>query len=271
MELRGLQELIRVVAALRDPAGGCPWDRAQDHRTLMPYALEEVHEFLESLETVGADSPDTWEELGDVLFQVVLHSQLLAERKLTNLDDIADHTAKKLIERHPHVFDPNSPKFSTPEEVNRAWEQLKEKRRAAKPAAAQATPTRAARLKAIPRSLPSLQRAARIGEKAASFRFDWPDAPSVWAKVREEVGEFETATSEAHAQEEMGDLLFTLAQYARKRRWDPETLVNAATTKMLIRMERMEALIQQAGQDWDQLSHESLEEYWEKAKKHERE
>ncbi|MBS1985246.1 MAG: nucleoside triphosphate pyrophosphohydrolase [Bdellovibrionales bacterium] len=260
-QLTGIQKLIDTVRALRDPATGCPWDRAQTHETLKPYALEEVHEFIESLEDQGPDSPHTWEELGDVLFQVVLHAQLLSERGLTHLDQLAGNTADKLVQRHPHVFDPQAPKFSTPQEVNQAWEKLKARKKSAQ--------TRAQRVASVPKSLPSLQRAARIGEKAASFGFDWQNAQQVLDKVREEMQELDESlleAGEAHAQEEFGDLLFALAQFARKRRWDPEALLAQASRKFLGRFAAMEKSIEKGTQKWDEMSLAELESHWVKAK-----
>lgn len=262
--LPGLQSLIETVRRLRDPQGGCPWDRAQTHHTLKPYALEEVHEFLESLDRKGADAPETWEELGDVLFQVVLHSQLLSERGLTTLDGIAAQTSAKLVERHPHVFDPKAERFQTPEEVNRAWERLKAQRKAGQPPA-----SRASRVSNVPRSLPSLQQASRVGEKAASLGFDWARAEDVLPKLHEELAELEADQGdEKRAQEELGDLLFAAAQYARKRKWDPEACLSTAVRKFLGRFETMEELILREGQDWDRLGLEGLERYWQAAKRH---
>jgi MazG family protein len=255
--LPGLQKLIETVRALRDPTNGCPWDRAQTHASLKPYALEEVHEFVDSLDKQGADSPETWEELGDVLFQVVLHSQLLSERKLTHLDAIAGNTAAKLIQRHPHVFDPQAPKFKTPEEVNKAWEQLKAQKKKDQP-----PQSRTQRISNVPKSLPALQRAARIGEKAASLGFDWKNPSDVLAKVREEAQELAEAKGETHAQEECGDLLFAIAQYARKKKWDPEALLTQASQKFLGRFERLEKAVEAAHQDWDKLSIEELDAHW---------
>lgn len=264
-DLPGLRALIQTVAELRHPERGCPWDREQNHDTLKPYALEEVHEFLEALSAHGPDSPETWEELGDVLFQVVLHAQLLSERNKIDLDGLASGVARKLVERHPHVFDPNGPRFKTSAEVNKAWEQLKAARKAAQPAAAPIS--RAERVASVPRSLPALQRAARVGEKAAAFRFDWPNAEAVLAKVDEEVAEFKQASTETHAQEEFGDLLFALAQYARLRRWDPEAILTAATNKFLGRFRALETEVERQGRNWDQLSLDDLEATWQKIKK----
>lgn len=260
--LPGLSQLISTVKALRDPKTGCPWDRAQDHQSLKPYALEEVHEFIDSLDELGPNAPHTWEELGDVLFQVVLHSQLLSERHLTDLDTIAAQTAAKLIERHPHVFDPKGPRYSTPDEVNKAWEQLKAKLKG-KEKSATPPPTRAQRVANVPKSLPSLQRAARIGEKAGSLGFDWNTPQEVMAKVQEELQELlEAQANETHAQEEFGDLLFALSQYARKRHWDPEALVGQASQKFLKRFAAMEARIEASGIPWESHSLEDLEAQW---------
>jgi MazG family protein len=257
--LPGVSTLLQVMKQLRDPKQGCPWDRAQTLNSLVPYFIEELYEYLEALQIHGPQAPQTWEELGDVLFQIVFHCQILEEQQLISLDQIAQNLADKLQKRHPHVFDSNGPRFDNPESVNRAWEGLKK---------SPATP--AERLSSIPPSIPALQRASRIGEKAAGFGFDWNSPAQVFEKVEEEFQELATAKDDSHAQEEFGDLMFALAQYARKRGWDPETLTRAANQKFLRRFQSMEVLMSQEGASWKQQNTESLERYWAMAKKQEK-
>ena len=276
--MSGILDLIQRVKALRSPGSGCPWDLAQSHESLAPYFTEEVAEFLDALDRQGPNSPHTWEELGDVLFQVVLHAQLLSEQGRPGFDEIASKTAEKIVDRHPHVFDPNHPRFETPEQVNKAWEQIKASRRAAQANAAlargetpalQSNPTPFQVVDSVPRSLPALQRAARLGEKASSFGFDWPDAASVFPKVDEEFREFVEARAEGETREkeELGDLFFVLAQYARKRGWHPEQIVAQANEKFLGRYRNMDEVIARAGKSWGDYSPEELEEIWQIAKR----
>jgi ATP diphosphatase len=255
--LPGFDKLLQVLKIMRDPTQGCPWTRAQTHNTLLPYFAEELHEFQDALEERGPSDPETWEELGDVLYQVSLHAQLLEEAGRTSFDQIAGRLAQKVIDRHPHVFDPSHPKFTTAAEANRAWEQLKAEQRKGKP-----LPSRADRLAGIPRSLASLQRAARIGEKAMSFAFDWPNPEQVLEKVKEELAELEAAQSNDQQQEELGDLFFGLAQYARKKGWDPEAIVRASNEKFLRRFRAMEAIINSSDQPWEQRDLAQLEAAW---------
>jgi ATP diphosphatase len=258
----GITKLIKTVQKLRSKDEGCPWDLAQSHESLAPYFREEVCEFLDDLQMRGPKSPKTWEELGDVLFQVVLHSQLLNEEGLTNFDEIAGRCAEKLIVRHPHVFEPNHPRFRTPDEVNKAWEELK--RKSAKPSEVVSI---AAQMGAVSQALPQLQRAARIGEKAASFGFDWSKSSDVLAKMSEEMKELvEAAGDDKKAGEEWGDLLFAAAQYARWRKWDPEALLQAACQKFLGRISYMETQMQADEISWDKCSPQTKEQYWNKAK-----
>lgn len=267
--MEGLEKLIKVVAALRDPQSGCPWDLEQDHLSLLPYFFEELHEFREALESRGPGHADTAEELGDVLYQIVLHAQLLNEKSYRDLDQIAAATAEKVRRRHPHVFDPSFPRFKTGAEVTANWEKIKAASRQEAPAAP-STPaapplplSATARLRDIPRGLGALQRAARIGEKAAGFDFDWSDAPEVWEKVEEEFQEVKAEfANEKALREELGDLLFVLAQFARKRGWDPEAILHEANQKFLGRFEGMEKILEQAGVPVMQAGRSRLEAAW---------
>mgnify|MGYP000950729296 CR=1 FL=1 len=259
------EELIQRIKSLRDPQTGCPWDIEQTHASLTPYFLEEVHEFLDALERHGPSSAKTWEELGDVLFQVALHAELLSEKGHTDLAQVARRLAEKIVERHPHVFDPTAPRYGSADEVNRAWERLKSQRKAASGAPA---PNLFERLDEIPRSLPALQRAARMGEKAASFGFDWPNAEEVRPKILEEFQEWTEAQTqgEEREREELGDLLFAIAQYCRLKKWTPESLLHGASDKFLGRMQGLQSLLDEQGLRWETESLESLEAFYQQAK-----
>ncbi len=268
--LPGMQKLLSVMRSLRGAERGCPWDKQQTHESLLPYLLEEAAEYREAILTLGPQNQDTLLELGDVLFQVVFHAQLLEEKGISHFDAIAENIAHKLIHRHPHVFDPNHPPFQTPEQVSRAWESLKAAQKAQQSLhSAPQTNTRSQRVSGVPKGLPSLQRAARTGEKAASFGFDWQSAAHVIDKIEEETRELKEALasgSKAKIEEELGDLLFACAQFARKQNIDPEIQTSRATLKFLGRFELMENLVLQEGKSWDSLSIDELETYWVKAK-----
>lgn len=271
----GLEKLIEIVAKLRDPVEGCPWDLEQDHQSLMPYFFEELHEFKEALDGKGAADPSTVEELGDVLYQVAIHAQLLSEKGTSDLDQIADATAEKIRRRHPHVFDPQFPKFKTGAEVTAAWEKIKAASKrptvgsSATPTLSENTSLSATqRLQDVPRQLPSLQRAARIGEKASGFNFDWNNANEIIAKLDEEIAEFKVDRDhEEKGQEELGDVLFVIAQLARKKGWDPEKILQKACDKFLYRFEKIEKSLNAEGIKVEDAGNAKLEATWQKIKK----
>ncbi len=256
-----IEDLRSVVAQLRGPEG-CPWDKVQTHQTLCPYALEEVHELVAALE--GGSDAEIHDELGDVLFQVVLHSQLAAEAQRFDLASVIHAQAQKLRRRHPHVF--GSRKLSTPMEVTKLWELMKAQERLA----AKAPPLAIQ----VPLALPALQRSYKIGQKANKVDFDWAGVPEVFAKVKEELAEFEVALSE-HSQklqpsenlrEEFGDLLFSLAQLARHLNFEPEQALREANEKFLTRFEAMVAEVQNL-ENFVALPREEKEGLWQKVKK----
>ena len=275
-DLSGVAEFLEVVKALRHPTEGCPWDLAQTHESLLKYFKEEVAEFCEAIESHGPSDMRSWDELGDVCLQIALHAELASEKGIINLNQVCARAAQKLRRRHPHVFDPRFPKFKSADEVSANWEKIKAWERAQRghedsPAtplaqASSSTP-RSEQVASVPRALPSLTRAARVGEKAASFRFDWPDSSSVLDKIREECQELEESQhNETHAAEELGDLIFACSQYARKRGWDPERILNQATDKFLGRFEALEKAAVAQKLHWDLLSLEELESLWKSIK-----
>lgn len=247
--------------SLRDPENGCPWDLKQDHLSLMPYFHEELSEFEEALLEKGIQAPETISELGDLLFQIVFHAQLLEEKKLSSLDDLALKCAEKLIHRHPHVFDKNADKL-TEQEIRQNWEKQKEKE---SPPSQSETPV-SEHIAKVPKHLNPLLRAQRLGDRAASFGFDWPNSESVLVKVAEEYQEFKVEDNESLKQEELGDLLFTLCQYARKKEWSVDSILKKSNQKFLNRFKSMEKSLNLSAKTLENLSASDWEKEWQKAK-----
>jgi len=228
---RAIARLLDIMRRLRDPQTGCPWDRAQDFGTIAPYTIEEAYEVAEA---IAHGEPGALEaELGDLLFQVVFHAQLGAERQWFDFASVADAIASKLTERHPHVF--ADARIDSAAEQNRAWEEHKARERAARGQSG------ASELADVPLALPALSRAAKLGKRAGRLGFDWPDAQGVRAKIDEELRETEEASAARRA-EELGDLLFAAANWARHLEVDPEEALRLANAKFERRFRAMEAL-----------------------------
>jgi tetrapyrrole methylase family protein/MazG family protein len=253
-DVRSMDVLEWVVVRLLGPIG-CPWDREQTHRSLRPYLLEEAHEVLEALD---AEDPDLLsEELGDLLLQIVMHSEMARQAGDFDFGDILNHIVSKLIRRHPHVF--GEILVSDSADVLRNWEEIKAQERANKG-------VQRGLLDGIPVSLPALAAAQKIGNKAAKVGFDWPDVGSVWDKVREEIDELQQAEPQQRS-EEFGDLLFVLARIASWLDVDAETALREANVKFKRRFAACERLA--AGQNWNDLSPAQLDALWEQAKREE--
>jgi len=245
-----LARLLAVMAQLRHPSRGCPWDLDQDFHTIAPHTIEEAYEVVEAIETGDLDALK--DELGDLLFQVVFYAQLAKERGLYDFDAIADAIADKMIRRHPNVF--AGRKVADAKAQTEAWEDGKARERAA-----------ASALDGVARTLPALSRAAKLQKRAARIGFDWPKPEPVLEKIGEEVGELAKAMKRgrrAPIAEEMGDLLFSCVNLARKLDLDPETVLRQANRKF----ERRFRQVEQSGAD----TPESMEEAWEQAKRSER-
>lgn len=259
--LRQLSSLVEIVAQLRGPQG-CPWDKEQTHESLTQYAIEETHELVEVLETSAGMLRDNKmkEELGDVLFQVILHTQLASERGAFNIEDVIAAISEKLIRRHPHVFADVSVKDS--DEVVRNWETIKKEEKSQDPEASPFT------LNVPP--LPALQRAYKIGKRTEKLHFDWPDTEGALLKVEEEWEELHEALdsdSDDEIEHELGDVLFSLAQLGRHLKMEPEQVLRRANQRFESRFNKMVELSTQDGLDWGKLSLEEKESYWQKAKK----
>jgi tetrapyrrole methylase family protein/MazG family protein len=251
------EELVEIMTRLR---ACCPWDREQTHETLLPYLIEEAHEVVESVDE--GDPNKLCEELGDLLLQIVFHSQIASEHGQFSVADVIDALSNKMIRRHPHVFGDAS--ISTAQEQMKSWELLKTQEAAIK--------QRESLLDGIPKSLPSLLGAQRVQEKAATIGFDWPRTEGVVEKMDEELRELRVAVSSGerdHIREELGDVLFTIVNLARSLGVDAEAALRNATIKF---RERFAAMERMAGGGATALAGHSLEDLdvlWKRAKDHE--
>ena len=290
--LSALSELIAVVARLRDPETGCPWDLEQTHASLVPYVLEEAHEVADAIRQ--GEDPHLVEELGDLLLQVVLHAQIASEGQRFDLGVIARGISAKLIRRHPHVFaapldgTTNRGRSGDPEAVRTTWEAIKAQEQAERSAQAPADATKAGATASVAgttapsasplsdhlagkvRGQPALAGAMTISRKAAAAGFEWDTIDGVWEKVLEELDELKEAVREArasgdraHAQEELGDLLFTLVNVARWCGIDPEAGLAGTNRRFLDRFSRVEAAL---GGNLQGRDLEELEGLWRQAK-----
>ncbi|EAU75226.1 nucleoside triphosphate pyrophosphohydrolase [Synechococcus sp. RS9916] len=254
-----LRRLEEVVARLRDPQGGCPWDLEQTHQSLVPYVLEEAHEVADAIR-YGDDS-HLKEELGDLLLQVVLHARIAGEDNRFDLNAVAETISDKLIRRHPHVF--AGGEASDSEAVRRSWEAIKAAERGDQiPSASPLSDQLAGKV----RGQPALAGAMTISKKAAKAGFEWDDMAGVWDKVHEELDELKEAVAsgdKAHAQEELGDLLFTLVNVARWCDIDPESGLAGTNHRFLDRFSRVEAALEGNLQG---RSIKELEGLWQQAK-----
>ncbi len=255
-ELQKFESLMKIVADLRGPEG-CPWDKEQDHKTLAPYTIEESYELVEALEQ--ADDKKIKEELGDVLFQVALHAQLARERNAFKIEDVLSTLNEKMVRRHPHVF--SDVKVSGTEEVWQNWEQIKRAENKSKGAKKNID---------IPEVIPALQRAYKIGVKTQKVGFDWSNPSEVLVKVKEELAEVEVELKDKTSttlEEEIGDLLFSVAQLARHCGFEPEQSLRAANRKFLNRYEGMHQICLLKGVQFETLTLEEKEKLWTEVKK----
>jgi ATP diphosphatase len=252
---RALQRLLEIMRRLRDPASGCPWDREQDFASIAPYTIEEAYEVADA---IARDAPaDIESELGDLLFQVVFHAQMGQERQWFDFASVANAISDKLTARHPHVF--AGVKAGTERELNRAWEEHKARERAAR---AHSAPSE---LADVPLALPALARAAKLGKRAGRVGFDWPDAQGVRAKIDEELREVAEASAQQKS-EEIGDLLFAVANWSRHLGTNPEEALRLANEKFERRFRCMESLARERGIVLAQLDAAGWDRLWNEAK-----
>jgi nucleoside triphosphate diphosphatase len=268
----GITALIALMARLRDPKSGCPWDQKQTFATVAPFTIEEAYEVADAIE--HGDPTKLRDELGDLLFQVVFHARMAQERGWFDFGQVASAIHEKLVRRHPHVFGGQS--VSGEAELSRAWEEQKAQERAAGGGVSGSVSA----LADVPRGLPALVRAAKLGKRAGRVGFDWPDAAQVREKVLEELGEVDGALAAAAAGgdatnspavvEEVGDLLFAVANWSRHLKIDAEEALRAANSKFERRFRDMESLARERGLSLETLSPQQWENLWQESKARER-
>ena len=261
--MAGIDRLHAIMTQLRDPEKGCPWDRVQTLETLKPCVLEETYELLAAMGR-PEDRANHIEELGDVLLQVMFQCVMAEQTGDFSFDDVANAISDKLVRRHPHVFGDVVAK--DPATVLKNWEQIKQQEHKKE--------TRHSALDGVPATLPALLKAQRTQEKAARVGFDWKDAAGPLAKIREELAELEEAVAAAkdtsldeHVKEELGDLLFSVANLARHLKSDSESALEGTTAKFARRFRAVEAAAKAAGRDLKTMTLAEMDALWEAAKK----
>jgi len=256
---QALTRLLEIMRRLRDPVGGCPWDLEQDFASIAPYTIEEAYEVADA---IARGVPKELEsELGDLLFQVVFHARMGEERGWFDFASVADAISDKLTARHPHVF--GDAEVNSAAELNRAWEEHKARERAARGAESPSE------LSDVPLALPALARAAKLGKRAGRVGFDWPDERGVRAKIEEELREVIEATPGQRA-DEIGDLLFAVANWSRHFRVDPEEALRLANAKFERRFRAMETLARERSWTLSSLDAATWDALWNEVKKREK-
>ncbi|HEV2333654.1 MAG TPA: nucleoside triphosphate pyrophosphohydrolase [Gammaproteobacteria bacterium] len=254
-----MERLLEIMARLRHPEEGCPWDRQQTFRSIAPYTVEEAYEVADAIER--DDLAALEEELGDLLLQVVYHARMAEEAGRFRFADVARGIGDKLVARHPHVF--GMAKMRDAEHQSRDWEARKAEERAGRDADGA--------LDGVAAGLPALTRADKLQKRAARVGFDWPELKPVFAKVREELAELEHEVGSASPQErledELGDVLFAVANMARKLGVDPEQALRGTNRKFERRFRHVEARLKERGLKPEQVSLEKMDSYWDEAKR----
>jgi len=269
-EQASIEKLRWIMACLRDPETGCPWDMKQDFASITAHTLEEAYEVVDAIEQ--GDFVELEKELGDLLFQVIFYSQLGQEQKFFDFDSVIAAICEKLIRRHPHVFGIENGKgnLSTDAEIKANWENEKAKERQQKNEGDDLSI-----LADIPKNLPALSQAAKIQKRCAHVGFDWHNIIDVFAKVEEEVLEVKEElladeVNQAALGEELGDLMFAVVNLCRHAKQDPETLLRQANKKFTKRFHGVESQVAQSERDFSQHDLVQLEQYWQQVKLHEK-
>jgi len=258
-----LQRLLDIMATLRDPEKGCPWDKEQNFATIAPYTIEEAYEVADAI--ARNNMPAVKDELGDLLFQVVFHSQMAKEQGLFEFDDVAKAISDKMERRHPHVFGNEHIADATAQTI--AWEEHKRLERTKDAEQSNV-------LDNIPLALPALTRAAKIGKRAATIGFEWPDVQGALEKMAEELREVQQAVNSRASKEELtdelGDVLFCVVNVCRHLHIDPENALRSVNNKFERRFRHVEQRLRENNQDPKQTSLAVMDSYWDEAKQMER-
>lgn len=260
--MSSIEKLLEIMAILRHPKNGCPWDLQQDFASIAPYTIEEAYEVADAI--ARGDLAGLKDELGDLLFQVVFHARLAEERAAFDFEAVAAAIVDKMRRRHPHVFGDELQRRTVMDEA--AWEGIKAGERAADAGTATVSA-----LDGVAQALPALKRAQKLGKRAARIGFDWPDSRGVRAKIDEEMAELRQAESDggaARIAEEFGDLLFSLVNLARHLDIDAEQALRDASRKFESRFRHLERLVAASGEQFSELDIEALERHWQRAKEH---
>ncbi|WP_305966605.1 nucleoside triphosphate pyrophosphohydrolase [Marinobacter salsuginis] len=272
-----IEDLKYLMARLRDPDTGCPWDTKQSYKSIVPHTLEEAYEVADAIER--EDYPHLKDELGDLLFQVIFYAQIGREDGHFDFDGVVDHLVRKLVRRHPHVFpegtlDSRIDPDNRPDEswIKESWERIKAEERALKPAPDTGAPE--SRLEGIARTLPAMARAEKLQKRAARHGFDWPDIAPVFDKLHEEIDELKEAWEAAQTgagdpdavEDELGDLLFVCVNLARFMKVNPEQALNRTNHKFDARFRAIEKVLEREGRDMDEESLEALDAVWQAVK-----
>jgi len=271
---RDISGLLAIMAALRTPGSGCPWDLEQTFASITPYTLEEAYEVVDAIER--GDLGDLKEELGDLLLQVVFHARMAEEQGAFAFPDVVEAITRKLIRRHPHVF--GNARDLSPDEVKALWDDIKHEEKAERRAERERLGLPSDEggkgfLGGIPAPLPALTRAQKLTAKAAKVGFDWPDAAQVIDKIHEELDEVKEAAETGQPdriEDEIGDLIFAVANLARHYGVDPETALRHTNAKFERRFSAIETSLQEQGRSLDDASLDEMEALWVAAKNRER-
>lgn len=260
---RQIDRLIEIMAALRHPETGCPWDVQQNFATIAPYTIEEAYEVADAIHRGNLE--DLKDELGDLLLQVVFHARMAEEAEQFDFDDVAQSISDKMIRRHPHVF--GNDNADSPDAVKVSWESIKADERQKKEANSGSQPSA---LDGIAMALPALQRAEKLSKRAARVGFEWPSISMVYDDIREELDELEAETGEQsdpdRLEDEMGDLLFCIANLARTLKVDPEAALRRTNEKFTRRFHYVEKQVAESGRQMEDVSLQTLDAYWDAAK-----
>jgi len=246
-----IEKLKWVMACLRDPNTGCPWDKEQDFKSIVKYTIEEAYEVADAIE--ADDMGELKDELGDLLLQVIYYTQMATEDDLFDFDAVADGVAEKMISRHPHVF--GDVTAMTASDVNEIWDQQKDKEN-----------VQSGALDSVTKGLPALLRAHKLQKKAAKVGFEWPNSDDAFVKLEEEIAEFKEAKTPDHREEEFGDLLFCLVNYGRMEGLDAEEALRKANKKFIKRFKGMEADCVSDNKNFGALSLDEMLALWERQK-----
>ncbi len=258
--MKTVKDLLAVMARLRNPDGGCPWDLEQDFSTIAPYTIEEAYEVADAIDR--KDMASLKDELGDLMFQVVYHAQMASEEGQFTFDEVVNNVTEKMIRRHPHVF--GDAKAQTAADVEKGiWEEAKEKERGKQDSV----------LDGVPLALPALRRAQKLQNRAARVGFEWPEAVNVLDKMDEEIGELRAALKGGKQDEiidELGDLFFVLVNFGRMLGADCEEVLRQANAKFERRFKGMESDLKKTGKELKACTLDEMEDVWQAQKKKER-